>query len=489
MSKMSLLFSSSEVYPFAKSGGLADVAYSLPRVLSSEYDVHVFMPLYQFINRERFNIKTLGEHFNIMMGGMKYPVELYGCKYEGLDYRFIYSPLLCDREFLYGPPEGCYKDNAIRFGIFNYAIVTLLKRDRYDIAHLNDWQSALVPLLINEDKAIQTKTLFTIHNLAYQGVFESSVLKELGIDDKYFSMEGLEFYGQVNFMKAGIAYADMITTVSPTYAKEILTTEFGCGLEGFLRVHRNKLAGIVNGIDMEHFSPSDDKALIAPYVDLRGKAVNKRVYLKDINLKGINKPLFIFIGRFTWQKGIDLLIEALSKMVLLECNIAILGEGEEKYYDALKIIAEKYSNVHLEFGYDESLSHRMYAAADFLLMPSLFEPCGLAQMIAMHYGQIPIVHHVGGLVDTVYHYEDFNAKTAKKKGYGIVFSKPSVSLFLKAIDQALALYKTKKIYYNKVVKYNMLCDFSWNESAKLYVQLYRIMIKSGIKLLEERSDG
>lgn len=479
MPKMSLLFSSSEVYPFAKSGGLADVAYSLPRVLSSEHDVHVFMPLYQFINRERFNIVALDDCFRIVMGGVTYSIELYGCKYEGLDYRFIYSPLLCDREFLYGPPGGCYKDNAIRFGIFNYAMVALLKRDRYDIAHLNDWQSALVPLLINEDKVIQTKTLFTIHNLAYQGTFESSVLKELGIDDKYFSMEGLEFYGQVNFMKAGIAYADMITTVSPTYAKEILTTEFGCGLEGFLRVHRNKLAGIVNGIDMEHFSPSDDKALIAPYVDLRGKAVNKRVYLKDINLKGINKPLFIFIGRFTWQKGIDLLIEALSKMVLLECNIAILGEGEEKYYDALKIIAEKYSNVHLEFGYDESLSHRMYAAADFLLMPSLFEPCGLAQMIAMHYGQIPIVHNVGGLVDTVYHYEDFNAKTTKKNGYGIVFSKPSVFLFLKAIDQALALYKTKKRNYNKIVKHNMLCDFSWNESAKLYAQLYQTITKSG----------
>ena len=479
MPKEKVLFAASEVYPFAKSGGLADVAHSLPRALSTEYDVHVVMPLYQFVDRELFGIESLGEPFDVVMGGIVYPVELYVCNYEGLEYRFIYAPLLCDREFLYGPPGSDYEDNAMRFGLFNYAMLALLKQERYAIAHLNDWQSALLPLLLNEDKTIQTKTLFTIHNLAYQGTFEMAVLKTLGIDDRYATMDGLEFYGQVSFMKAGIAYADAITTVSPTYAKEILTAEFGCGLEGFLQHHHNKLSGIVNGIDTEHFSPSEDKALVSTYVDLRGKAVNKSAYLNEIDMKGVKKPLFIFIGRFTWQKGMDLFIEALPKMASQECNIAILGEGEEKYHDALKAIADNHHNIHLEFGYDESLSHRMYASADFFLMPSLFEPCGLAQMIAMHYGQMPVVHHVGGLADTVHHYKDFDVRRAE--GYGIVFSKPSAASFLKAIDQALALYETKT-HYNKIVKHNMRCDFSWQESAESYLKLYE-------KITEKRSHG
>jgi starch synthase len=479
MSKKRLLFSASEVYPFAKSGGLADVAYSLPRALSTEYDVHVIMPLYQFVDRERFNIVSMDEHFDVMMGGVFYPVELHACQYEGLEYRFIYSPLLCDRDFLYGPPDSGYEDNAARYGIFNYAMVELLKREAYAIIHLNDWQSALVPLLIKEDKTIQTKTLFTIHNLAYQGTFEHSVLKTLGIDERYFTMESMEFFGQVNFMKAGIAYADMITTVSPTYAKEILTSAFGCGLEGFLHYHRHKLVGIVNGIDTEHFSTSEDETLVAPYADLRGKGVNKRAYLKEIGLKDAKKPLFIFLGRFASQKGLDLLIEALPKIVALECNISILGEGEGKYHVALKAIADKHHNIDLVFGFDEALSHRMYAAADFFLMPSLFEPCGLAQMIAMHYGSLPVVHHVGGLVDTVHDYKDFDAKTAK--GYGIVFSEPKAVTFLKAIDQAIELY-IDKAYYNKIVKHNMRCDFSWQESAKSYLEIYE-------KITEKSSDG
>ncbi len=469
-----LIFAASEVYPFAKSGGLADVAHSLPRALSSTYDVHVIMPLYQSIDRKKFGIKAQGDTFDIIMGGVTYPITLYTCHYEGLDYRFIYSPLLCDREFLYGTTEGGYDDNAIRFGLFNYAMFALLKQEKYDIAHLNDWQTALLPLLLNEDQTVKTKTLFTIHNLAYQGIFESSVLKTLGIDDIHFTMDGLEFHGQVNFMKAGIAYADMITTVSPTYAKEILTSKFGCGLEGFLQHHSDKLIGIVNGIDTKHFSPSEDKALVAPYVDLRRKAVNKRAYLKEIKMEGPKKPLFVLIGRFTWQKGIDILIESLPHMLLLECNIAILGEGEEKYHDTLKAIADKHHNIHLEFGYNEPLSHRMYAAADFFLMPSLFEPCGLAQMIAMHYGSMPLVHDVGGLADTVRSYTEFNPKS--EDGYGIVFSKPDSDTFLKTIDQAFALYKTKA-RYNKIVKHNMLCDFSWKESAQHYIKQYEKIIQ------------
>jgi len=479
MSKMKVLFAASEVYPFAKSGGLADVAHSLPRALSTVYDVHVVMPLYQVVDRERFDIVSMGEHFDIMMGGVKYPVEIFGCTHKGVKYLFIYTPLLCDRAFLYGPPESGYEDNALRFGLFNYAMLALLKREKYAVAHLNDWQSALLALLIKEDKTLQTKTLFTIHNLAYQGTFDWQVLKVLGINDTYFNMDGIEFYGQVNFMKAGIAYADKITTVSPTYAKEILTPEFGCGLEGFLKIHRNKLIGIVNGIDTGHFSPSTDQALVEPYHDLRGKKVNKKVYLNEVGLKGVNKALFVFIARFTWQKGMDLLIEILPKLASKECNIAILGEGEAQYHDALKTIANDYPNVHLHFGYDESLSHRMYAASDFLLMPSLFEPCGLNQMIAMHYGAVPVVHYVGGLVDTVHREKDFDSKLSQ--GYGIAFTNPTEHAFMNAACHALTVYGNKR-YYNKIAKHNMTCDFSWQESAKFYLQLYS-------DIIEERNHG
>jgi len=474
MSKKRLLFAASEVYPFAKSGGLADVAHSLPRALCGEYDVHVVMPLYQFVDRELFAIKPLGTHFDIVMGDVEYKVELFGCSYEGLEYLFLYTPLLCDREFLYGSAQSGYDDNALRFGLFSYAMLALLKHKEYAIVHLNDWQTALLALLIKADKTIQPKTLFTIHNLAYQGVFDWCVLQALGIDEAYFTLDGVEFYGQVNFMKAGIAYADKITTVSPNYAKEILTPEFGCGLEGFLKHHRTKLVGIVNGIDMVHFSPSSDKALVKPYSDLAGKKVNKKAYLSEVGLKGVNKALYVFIARFTWQKGMDLLVEALPKIASQECNIAILGEGEVQYHDALKVISNEYPNVHLDFGYDESLSHRMYAAADFLLMPSLFEPCGLNQMIAMHYGVVPVVHHVGGLVDTVHKEKEFDPKLSH--GYGLAFTSPTERAFVKAVRHAQEIYENKR-YYNKIAKHNMTCDFSWKESAKSYLKLYADRVK------------
>ncbi len=470
MSDTRVLFAASEVYPFAKSGGLADVAYSLPRALNETYDVDVIMPLYQFIDREAFGIEALGETFDILMGERVYHVTLYICKYKNMTYRFVYTPLLCDRAYLYGPPQGGYADNDIRFALFNHAMLEILKREPYDFVHLNDWQTALLPLLLKNEPKIAVKSLFTIHNLAYQGIFEKKALDRLGIDKKYFHMDCLEFYGQVNFMKAGIAFADRITTVSPTYAKEILTPEFGCGLEGFLQYHSAKLTGIVNGIDTEQFSPSSDKMLVTPYRDLRGKEANKSAFLKEIKMKEPQRPLIIFIGRFTWQKGLEIFIDALPDMALMECNIVVLGDGEAQYHDALEALAKKHDNIYLESGYDEALSHRMYAASDFFLMPSLFEPCGLAQMIAMHYGSMPIVHSVGGLADTVHDHAAFDSQS--KKGYGIVFAKPDQDAFLDAVRKALQLYG-RKTQYTQIVKHNMQCDFSWRESGELYIKEYK----------------
>ncbi|MDD2906362.1 MAG: glycogen/starch synthase [Sulfurimonas sp.] len=470
MSKPSLLFVSSEVYPFAKSGGLADVAHALPRALNAEYTLEVCMPLYSFVEREKYAIQKRMEHFDISMGGVHYPVEIYGCNYEGIEYRFIDSALLCEREYMYGTPEEGYADNALRFGLFAYAVVALLKEEKQDIVHLNDWQSALVALLIKEDTSIKTKSLFTIHNLAYQGIFAHSYLHALDLDTKHFAMDAIEFYHQISFIKAGIAYADAVTTVSKRYAQEILTPEFGCGLEGFLKHHKNKLSGIINGIDTEHFAPA--------FSDLKGKAQKKKEYLKEVSLRGVKKPLFVFIGRFTWQKGMDLFLEALESMAAYECNIAILGQGESVYTTKLQELAHVHKNIHLSCTYDESLSLEMYGAADFLLMPSLFEPCGLNQMIAMHYGALPLVHHVGGLKDTVQSYKDFD--DTKTKAYGIAFKSPNLTAFLGAFEEALELFANKR-EYNKILKHNMLCDFSWDKSAKVYSKLYKI-ITQGEKL-------
>ena len=470
MTKKSLLFCASEVYPFAKTGGLADVSHSLPRALQDSYELKVVMPLYSLIDRKKYAIKSLNKSFSISMNDIDYEVELFGCTYKGLEYIFIYSTLLCDREFLYGTPTSGYPDNALRFTIFCRGIVELLRANTYDIVHLNDWQTALVPLLLQEESEINTKTLFTIHNLAYQGLFSYETLSEIAIDSKYFTIDVLEFYGQMNFMKAAIAYSDAVTTVSQSYADEILTATFGCGLDGFLRSHKSKLTGIINGIDSEHFTPSKDKLLEYPFTNLTEKKLNKKSYLKEKNLKGITKPLFIFIGRFTSQKGVDLLIDSLEEIALNDCNIAILGDGEIQYQEKIKEIVDRYDNIHFEFKYNEVLSHQMYASADFLLMPSLFEPCGLNQMIAMNYGAIPIVHKVGGLKDTVNDYKLFDKES--NKAYGILFEDPSSDSLIYSFNEALALYSTKKDY-NKIVKHNMLCDFSWKNSAKLYDKLYK----------------
>lgn len=473
MNKKRLLFASSEVYPFVKTGGLADVSHALPRALNNSYEVTVVLPLYSLIDRSRFAIVLL-DTFEVTMGGVSYTIELHGALFEGVEYRFVYEPLLCDREYLYGPPESGYEDNALRFGLFSYAITQMVRTEQIPLVHLNDWQCALVALLVKEDPEIVSKIVYTIHNLAYQGVFDPSVLGQIGIHERYFTMEALEFYHQVNFMKAGIAFADSVTTVSPTYAKEIMSPEFGCGLEGFLHVHRRKLHGILNGIDSEHFSPVADKALVECYDSAKGKKASKSDLIKRLGLKGVTKPLFVFIGRFTHQKGMDILIETLPKIAELECNIALLGEGEEGYHDSLNTIAKQYGNVSLTFGYDESFSHRMYAAADFLLMPSLFEPCGLNQMIAYAYGAVPVVNKVGGLADTVKKFESYDPKSTT--GYGIVFTSATSRSLLLAVKKSCELYGDKK-YFEEIVNHNMKCDYSWVESAKSYDSIYTRLIK------------
>ncbi|UFS61393.1 glycogen synthase [Sulfurimonas sp. HSL-3221] len=477
MRKQSVLFAASEVYPFAKTGGLADVGYSLPKALSDAFDVTVVMPLYDTVDRQRFGIEGPTDYFDVMLGKERRTVSVYESRFEGRAYFFVYEPQLCDRDYLYGPPGEGYDDNAQRFGLFSYAITELARRLQSDIVHLNDWQTALAALIIAEDDTLKAATVYTIHNLAYQGEFPKSTLPALGVDKRHFTLEGIEFYDRINLMKAGIGYADAVTTVSPTYAEEILTHQFGCGLEGYLQHHRAKVTGIANGIDAEHFAPQSDSSLFRPYKTPRGKQANKKHYLAEVGLSEAELPLFIFIGRFTWQKGIDLLLEALPQMASLPCNIAVLGEGEPQYAPRFEKAAEAHPNIHLFFGYDEALAHRMYAAADFLLMPSLFEPCGLNQLIAAHYGAVPVVHRVGGLADTV---APVAYVPEAQSPCGIAFDAATPEALLDAFAAALRLFNDAK-GWGRVAAHNMKADVSWRRSAASYTALYRKISGSALK--------
>ncbi len=469
---MRVLYAAAEIFPFAKSGGLADIAYALPKALSAEADVTAVMPLYRFIEKERFNVRATGERFTLKFGGGRYGVEIFVGTYEGAEFVFVYNTLLCDRDHLYGPPGAAYEDNDLRFAVFCHALVELTKRHSFDLLHLNDWHTAPAAVLAR-DAGLRAKTLFTIHNLAYQGVFDPASLKRTGIAKRHFDMEECEFYGRVNWMKCGIAHADAVTTVSPSYAVEIQEPEYGCGLDGFLRRHKEKLSGILNGIETTVFDPMNDPALAAGYGAgcLDGKRICKESLLKEIDMDKYELPLFIFIGRFTEQKGVELIIEAAGELAKRQALFSILGEGDPGYVDELRRISERYENFHLRVGYDEALSHRMYAAADFLLMPSRFEPCGLNQMIAMRYGAVPVVHAVGGLRDTVHPL----GGAQDICGLGFLFDTMDFSALVECVDSAIALHKRGTVL-ERIVEFNMECDFSIERCASRYLELYRRLV-------------
>ncbi|RRS30342.1 MAG: hypothetical protein P794_07220 [Epsilonproteobacteria bacterium (ex Lamellibrachia satsuma)] len=457
---MKVLFASSEIYPYSKSGGLGDVAHSLPLALKKRCRMVSITPLYRFIDRKKFNLHSLGTTYTLQIAEKTYTYELFQAK--GSDTLFVYNDILCETEALYG-----YDNDALRFGLFSYMIAAVAERINADIVHLNDWHTALAALLL---KPAAIKTVFSIHNLAYQGIFNKKTLRKLAIDKRYFTMEGLEFYGKVNFLKAGIAYSNIITTVSPTYAKEILTDQFGCGLDGFLKKHEARLKGILNGIDTLFFNPEKDRTIGVNFdaVHLEKKAENKRQYYRTLGIEENDKPLFIFIGRLVEQKGISVMMEMLKNLSKELLEFVILGEGEKETEKKLLKLSKKYQNIHYIQGYDEALSHQLYASADFLLMPSLFEPCGLNQMIAARYGTVPIVHSTGGLKDSVF-------EQIEKCIQGIVFDDFSKEGCLGAVMRALVLYRNKKTYQS-MVKFDMECDVSFKRSAKAYMKIYRELL-------------
>ncbi len=470
---MKLVYVASEVYPFIKTGGLADVAGTLPKYIAREgIKTSVFLPLYKSIDRDKFGIKKTEIEFDINLNNRNYRFTVYKLK-DDIKYIFLHNSEFFDREFPYGTPDGDYPDNDLRFGAFSYAVFEAMKRMGYnpDIIHLNDWQTALIPVLLKEKYSYQfpnTKTVITIHNIAYQGIFDKFAIERLNLGWHLYHMEALEYWGNINFLKGGLVFSDAITTVSPTYAKEICTPEYGYGLDGVLRKYYHKLYGILNGIDYTIWNPSKDPYIYQNfcYRTAEKKYINKIGFYGEFGLKNPEKPLFIFIGRFAKQKGIDLIIDLIEEFKNSEAlNLAILGFGDKDYNNYFNEIKGKYSNVFVEVKYDEILSRKMYASADFLLMPSLFEPCGLNQMIAMRYLTLVVARRTGGLADTV---KDIN----ERNGYGILFEKPEKNDFLVAVNRALNLYNNKKDLFKELQKQVGKLDFSWEVSAQKYIRLY-----------------
>ena len=455
-----VLFCSSEIYPYSKSGGLADMASALPKALAKECEIANATPLYSFMSVDKLTKEPFS--LNIKLNKSCYKAHIYSTKDRITTY-FIKLPYLSETKNLYG-----YENDYLRFALFCKAIVELSKVLEVDLLHLNDWHTALAALFLKEQK-LGKKAIFTIHNLAFQGVFDKSILDIIGIDRSYFTMDLIEFYGKVNYLKAGVLYSDKVTLVSPSYAKEVVTKEFGCGLEGFLKSHEDKIVGILNGIDYEEYNPKSDNFISYNYDkdNLELKYKNKVKLLEKLKLKDENKPLIVQISRLTSQKGFDLIIDSLDKMLKLPINYALLVEGDEEYKKRLLEAAKEHKNISINFGYSEEFSRMLYASGDFLLMPSLFEPCGLNQMIAFRYGAIPIVTSVGGLKDSVFE-ED-------RCGRGIVIKESKKESFLEAISRAVEIYEDKK-KKESIMSKNLECDFSIQRCAKSYYKVYKKVV-------------
>ncbi len=459
---MRIVFIASEIVSFAKTGGLADVCGTLPLELEAlGHELMIIMPHYRVVGNKAFfndraSLSTMG---------------------RGIKVFFIENKDFFDRPQLYGDSAKDYPDNLDRFTFFCREALQLLKDigDPVDIIHCHDWQTGLIPVLLKDPLAndpffIRTKTVFTVHNLAYQGLFSMEAYPKLGVDIKLFNDHQLEFYDKVNLMKAGIVFSDYVTTVSPQYAREIQTKEWGCGLEGVLQTKRSCLAGILNGLDYRIWDPEQDEHIDPPYSsqDRLAKKIHKEKLQKIFGLPQISDiPVFGFVGRLCYQKGIDLIESSIEGLMQRPIQMVFLGVGDDKYQKLLKHLSRRYPHQFSALVKDnEDISHQIYAGADFFLMPSVYEPCGLAQMIALRYGTIPIVSAVGGLIDTV-----ADVSSHRKQGNGFVLSSYSVSGLLEAVDRAVGAY-SKKEKFSELIVHAMAYRFTWKESAKHYIEVY-----------------
>jgi starch synthase len=471
---MNILMVASEATPFAKTGGLADVLGALPPALAKRGEqVAVVLPAY------RENTYTLApreayRNLRIPIGG-GYMVDIQQVTERGVTYYFVQCPALYDRDGIYGNAAGDFPDNHLRFAVLAMAAIGVARYlFRPHILHLHDWQAGLAPVYLREHfrgdpTFMGLKTLLTIHNLGYQGLFSPEVLPQIALDSRLLNPDQLEFFGRVNFLKAGIAWSDAVSTVSKGYAREIQTPEYGFGLDGFLRRHA-PVTGILNGVDYEEWSPEVDPNLPQNYSarDLAGKRVCKRMVLAEYGLPLDNpdRPLLAVISRFAAQKGIDLIADAASRLLQEDLNLVVLGSGDLHYESMFRALADAYpQKVGLRVGYDTGLSHRIEAGADIFLMPSRYEPCGLNQIYSLRYGTVPVVRATGGLDDTI------------DDSTGFKFRDYSGDTLLETVRVALKAYQDLNQWVQRMRR-GMEKDFSWNASAGEYVELYRRLAAS-----------
>jgi starch synthase len=478
---VSVLFLASEVTPFAKTGGLADVAGSLPGALKRlGAEVSIGLPLYRAVKEGAFERQAVFKGLEVPVAGQTLKGNIQAAETEeGVPVYFFEREDLFDRPNLYRMAEGDYYDNLERFAYFSRAALLFAKTTGmpFDVIHCHDWQTGLVPaylstLLRADPFFASTATLFTIHNIGYQGLFPGDKLSICGLPPETFQPEGVEYWGGISLLKAGIVYSDAITTVSPKYSLEIQTPEFGMGMEGILRKRSAVLHGILNGADYSVWNPMTDPHITSAYDSehLSEKGVNKAALLKETGLEPalLERPVLGMISRLSHQKGCDLLIPILDELARMELGLVILGEGEGHYESALRDAAEKYpGSVYVNIGFDEALAHRIMAGADLFLVPSLYEPCGLTQMYAMKYGTVPVVRATGGLDNTI---EEFDA--GSKSGNGFKFGPYDPTAFLGAVERAVDLFSDGETW-EALMRNGMAADFSWDVSAERYLELYQ----------------
>ena len=477
-----ILFVASEAVPFIKTGGLADVVGSLPKCYDKEkYDVRVMLPKYLCI-KEKFlkDLKYVDQFYMDYLGQSRY-VGILEYVYDGITFYFIDN----ESYFWGAKPYGDWYYDLEKFSFFCKAALSSLPviGFRPDLIHCHDWQTGLIPVMLNDhfqgsEFYRGIKTVMTIHNLKFQGVWDVDTIKRFSeLSDYYFTSDKLESYKNGNMLKGGLVYADAITTVSKTYAEEIKTQFYGEGLDGLMRAREYSLRGIVNGIDYVDFNPETDERIAAPYSAenfRKEKIKNKKALQAELGLEKDEKKFMIgIVSRLTDQKGFDLIQCVMDEICDEDVQLVVLGTGDEKYESMFRHYDWKYSErVSAQILYNEDLSHKIYAACDAFLMPSLFEPCGLSQLMALRYGTVPIVRETGGLKDTVIPYNEYDGT-----GTGFSFTNYNAHEMLDCIRKAKTLFYGKKREWNKLVERAMKADFSWNASALKYQELYDELVE------------
>lgn len=475
----SVLFVAAEGLPYIKTGGLADVIGSLPKILNEKgMDARVVLPLYKRIAEKYRGEFTKLKTIPIHVGVIDTVATIYQSQWENVTYYFIEHAGYFERDGLYG-----YPDDGERFAFYQKAVLEMLWALDFfpDIMHCHDWHTGMIAAMCHiqypdDQRYQQIKHMYTIHNLAFQGNFPADVLTDcLGIDRRYFDDGSMRFHNGISFMKTGIIFSDKITTVSPSYSQEILTAQYGEQMDEVLRFRQSDLYGIVNGIDTQIWDPMQDPALPAHYNAesvLEGKRANKAAVQKELGLRVADDVMMIgIVSRLTWQKGVYLIIEKMADIMGLDIQFVVLGTGETHIENQFKMMEDKYRRRAVYYcGYNDELAHRIYAGSDLFLMPSLFEPCGIGQLIAMHYGALPLVRETGGLRDTVHPYNQYT-----KEGNGFSFTAFNSHDMLYTLRCAADTYYLNRADWDQLVQQAMGTDVSWNLSADQYTQLYNEM--------------